>query len=311
MGPPAAVPRTRIEAAEREAAWAARKLDGEADPRRAREYRKVRKRAREEAGRLSGGAPPGEGAMPEFLVIGAQKGGTAFFYHLLTRHPLVAPAQRKEIHYFDRYHELGDEWYRWRFPRAPGADGSGRGTISGEATPNYLYNPLVPRRAAGTVPGARLLALLRNPVERAYSHYQMMVRLGHESETFEDALEAEGARIAADAGDPDGFAARRHTYASRGLYAEQLERWLGLFPRERLLVQKSEDFFARPAEVLGRAQDFLGLPRLRPTPADLSVGRHEGGYAEPLAPATRARLEDHYRPHNERLYGLLGRDLGW
>jgi hypothetical protein len=153
---------------------------------------------------------------------------------------------------------------------------------------------------AALVPDARLIALLRDPVTRAYSQYQLDVRRGLELRSFEAAL---GAQIddAATAG--VGTA----SYVARGRYAEQLDRLFTFFPRDRVLVLRSEDLFETPAETLARLFDFLGL-----RVANVSLRTRPGRpMYEPMPPAARARLVEYFRPHNERLYDLLGCDLGW
>ena len=138
----------------------------------------------------SGG--PKIGALPDFVIIGAQRSGTGRLYGLLTRHPDVERASVKEVHYFDRPDNFrrGIEWYRRRFPAR--RRGSQR-HITGEATPSYLVDPPVPERIAEAVPEVRLIVLLRDPVARAYSHFHMAYRKGNETRSFEEAVEEEQA----------------------------------------------------------------------------------------------------------------------
>jgi hypothetical protein len=237
---------------------------------------------------------PDIGALPDFIIIGAQKGGTSFLYHLLTRHPLVEPAARKELHFFDGpgFFEKGAEWYRRCFPRPKWYDG--RKSITGEATPYYLFDPPVAERMAGVVPQARLIALLRNPIDRAYSHYQMQVKRSTETRTFEEAI------------------GQQHSlYLSKGIYIDQLLRWFEFFSKEQMLLLKSEDFFQRPVETLKVVLDFLDLPAWEPEASELQERRHEGGYGQKMDPATRRRLETYFEPYNQRLYEYLGVDFGW
>lgn len=132
--------------------------------------------------------------LPDFVIIGAQKSGTSFFYNLLTRHPQIEKAATKEVHFFSRYYDLGPSWYNSHFPFPRQKDASN--PLTGEATPYYLLHPLAARRAADTIPQARLIVMLRNPVDRAYSHYQHQVRMGNEPlPSFEEAIAAEGTRI--------------------------------------------------------------------------------------------------------------------
>jgi hypothetical protein len=259
----------------------------------------------------------GSGTLPDFLIIGAKKSGTTYLYHLLTQHPLVEPAASKELHFFDVHFDLGVEWYR-RFFSAPRWE-DGRKTITGEATP-YISHSLTPERVAQVVPGARLIALLRDPVERAYSDYQMVARKDREHKTFEEAIgAAENVRPPDDEVDDTpnrrgraGPGHSRHGYLSRSIYVDQLLRWSEFFPREQLLVLKSEDFFEKPIEILKVVLQYLELPEWEPGEEVLEGGkRNEGGYEERMDPATRKRLEVYFEPHNRRLYDFLGTDFGW
>ncbi len=234
------------------------------------------------------------GALPDFVIIGAQKGGTSFLYYLLTRHPLVEPAARKELHFFDQPERFnsGAGWYRRCFPQAGLKDG--RRSITGEATPSYLFDPPVAKRMAEVVPQARLIALLRNPVDRAYSHYQMQVKRGTEPSPFEEAIE------------------QQHTsYVSRGIYVDQLLRWFTFFGKEQMLILKSEDFFERPVETLKVVLTFLDLPDWQPEASELHRRRYTGTYKQKMDPSTRRRLEAYFEPYNQRLYECLDVDFGW
>jgi hypothetical protein len=260
---------------------------------------------------LAGNELSGIGTLPDFLIIGAKKCGTTFLYHLLARHPLVEPAASKELHFFDVHFDLGVEWYRRFFSTPRWVDG--RRTITGEATP-YIAHPLSPERIAGVVPQARLIALLRDPVERAYSDYQMVARKGRETLTFEGTI---GAAENVQRPDKEGevrasLGGARHGYLSRSIYVDQLLRWREHFPTQQLLVLKSEDFFENPKETLKVVLEFLDLPEWEPGAEELEGGkRNEGRYEQEMDPSTRRRLEEYFEPHNRRLYDLLGVDFGW
>ena len=259
----------------------------------------------------------GKGRLPDFVVIGAKKCGTTLLYHLLTQHPYVDPAAKKELHYFDVLFEEEDvEWYRRCFPQPTWKDG--RRTITGEGTPGYLFHPLAPERMVQAVPQARLIALLRNPVDRAYSDYHQGVRKGREPRTFEEAieqaLEAEETRPldeedeASEHEDHAGPDNMRRGHLSRGIYVDQLLRWSEYFSEEQMLVLKSEDFFERPSEALKPVLDFLDLPDWEPEASEI---RNKGNYEQAMDPAIRQRLEEFFEPHNRRLYEYLGVDFGW
>jgi len=242
-----------------------------------------------------------EGPLPDFVVIGTQKGGTSFFYRLVTEYPLVKKAAAKELHFFDHKFAEGVGWYRRCFLEGERVDG--QRTITGEASPSYLFDPQVPQRMARIIPDARLIALLRNPVDRAYSHYQMEVGRGKEARSFEEATEEEMISVEGKGNSVDV----PHAYLRRGLYAEQLERFSFFGDRNQLLVIKSEELFTRRLEILERVWRFLRLPPFESTLAP-PAGR---ATYEPMDPATRRRLEGFFAPHNERLYDLLNTDFGW
>lgn len=247
--------------------------------------------------------------LPDFLILGAQKAGTTALYEYLRRHPDLTGPSWKEVSFFDRHWVRGVKWYRGNFPNRART----RGKLVGEASPSYVFHPLGPARVQEVVPDARLVALVRNPVDRALSHYHHEVALGREPLSFEDALAAEDERLRGEVdrmlADP-GYFSREwwgHTYKARGRYAEQLERWLAVFPAEQLLVVPSDDLSADPAGTHARVLEFLDA---RPHRLDSYPRVYERQY-EPMSPETRERLAAEFEEPNRRLYELLGRDLGW
>lgn len=250
-------------------------------------------------------------SMPDFVVVGAPKCGTTSLYSFLCSHPKVEPALTKEIHYFDQPHkyEMGDLWYRHNFPASVSLRRAG--ALTGEATTTYLFHPLAPARMSRSAPGAKIIAMLRDPVDRAYSEYHMIMRAGMEYMSFEDALAAEDARTLGErrraASDPKmrPFYTHNYSYAAKGMYAEQLERWARYYGG-RMLVETLEDMRRDPRGVAGRVLEFLGLD-----PAGALPGKLNEGEYGPMSSSTRKSLAERFAPHNERLYGLLGRDLGW
>ena len=248
--------------------------------------------------------------LPQFLIVSVERGGTTSLYRYLTQHPRVAPAFRKEVDFFDFNWTRGLDWYRAHFPlRRPGA----RARITGEATPYYLYHPQVPARIARTLPDVRLVALLRNPVERAFSHYQMNVRQGKETLSFAEAIEGEGERVRAEwarleQGEIEFSEAHyKFGYLARGIYVDRLKAWHKHFAPERLLVVRSEDLYADPAGTTARVTEFLGLP---PAPLRDAKAYNQKPYS-PIDTGLRRRLADYFAPHNQRLYEYLGRSFGW
>jgi hypothetical protein len=260
--------------------------------------------------------------LPDFVVIGGQRCGTSSLYKYLSAHPLIVPSLRKEIRYFSGRYDEGEAWYRAHFAsrvhRYVLARRHGRVPLTFEATPAYLFHPLAASRAAQVLPDVRLVAMLRNPVDRALSHYHHSVRRGWETLSFADALAAEPERLADHgerlAADPTYSSNDylRYSYASRGFYDEHLKSWLARFGHDRLLVLRSEDLFERPVDTLHRLMDFVGLPQWAP---DRLTNHSYGGAPRPVSdemPASvRRELEDRFRASNQRLTVLVGDDVSW
>jgi hypothetical protein len=242
--------------------------------------------------------------LPDFIIGGAPRSGTTWLYHLLARHPgvhMAAPV-RPEPKFFlvDEHYAKGLDWYSRRWFEAAPAE-----AVCGEKSTNYLESPDAARRIARHVPRVRLVFILRDPVERAWSNYLWSRMNGMESETFERALALEAQRERDLA--PELRFARPHAYFSRGLYAEQLEPWFELFPRESILCLRCEDIDARPHVLVERLHRFIGVPP-RPADADglgmINMADSEGE-AQPPEQAS-ALLRRRYAEANRRLAALLG-----
>lgn len=262
---------------------------------------------------------------PEYLVIGAKKGGTTSVANWLAQHPQVMGMiprwqSAKSPHYFDINYWRGPDWYRSHFPTAGARVRQGRKVgaepVVGESSPYYLFHPAAPERIAHTLPEVRLIAILREPVSRAYSNYWDRRATGHEDlPSFEEALAAEPARLSRASEerlrDPRAYDADHdhHAYLRRGEYAAQLRRYLDHVDRDRLLVLSFDDLREDRAAAFDRVQSFLGLERAGDA-VTLESRNVRSGYP-PIDPATAARLREHYAPHNRELEELLGRELGW
>lgn len=261
---------------------------------------------------VAGGALRGFGmatsplrGLPDFLLIGSKRCGSTSLFAYLLEHPDVVPlfpaaAGKKGTHYFDRNSSRSMAWYRSHFPvRA-------RHRACGEASTYYFCHPYSAERAARAAPRAKVIALLREPAERAFSQYRDEVKNGHETLGFAAALAAEPARIEPELArmraDPHyhSFVHEHLAYLSWGRYAEHLTAWLQVFPAEQVLVVRSEDMFARPHEVYRRVTSFLGL-----RPFTATFRRHNDAPAARTSDATMAWLREYYEPHNQRLTDLL------
>jgi hypothetical protein len=253
---------------------------------------------------------------PGFILIGAQRCGTTSLFRALTAHPLVVPPPfHKGVNYFDLNYYRGAHWYRAHFPvaeiarRRAGRQGP---PVAFEASGYYLYHPWAMERLGRDMPGIKLVAMLRDPVERAFSAHKHELARGYEQEDFERALALEDARLAGEIermrADPAyaSFAHRHHSYRRRGQYAEQLERVFEFFPRAQVHVIDSADYFSQPALEYQRLLEFLGLPPVKPRFA--AANARPG---PPMDARCRRMLEEHFAPHDERLATLLGRRPGW
>lgn len=258
--------------------------------------------------------------LPDFLVIGAMRSGTSSLFKYLTQHPEIAPSLRKEVEYFTRHHDRGELWYRQHFALSRhqrAATLRQRRVLAFEATPYYLYAPRCPERAYRLLPKAKLIALLRDPVERAFSDYEHMVRLGFETLSFADAVQAEPARLAPElarmAEDPMYFSPTHHhfSYVSRGRYAEQIRRWVQHYPRGSILLIESKHLYQDPAETFLRILDFLDVSLWAP-PSFRNysyVGRPPD--RSRIDPGVRHELMDTYAADDRALHSLLGVMPSW
>lgn len=246
--------------------------------------------------------------LPDFIIIGTQKGGTSSLYNALVQHPQILKAARKEVHFFDQYYERGLDWYRQQFPACQ------PGQVTGEASPFYMAHPRVAERIARDCPDTRLIVMLRNPADRAISHYQQEYRRKHDLADLARALAEEDARTAKDwAALKRGELltrsnAQRFSYRQRGYYARQLAPYFALFPRSRIFILQSEAYFQSPYDLLPGIYRFLGVdPGFRP--ADLSI--RKPGHYEKILDAIYHDLMEHYAQENETLFDMIGERYNW
>ncbi|WP_404828600.1 sulfotransferase domain-containing protein [Spongiactinospora rosea] len=269
---------------------------------------------------VTGRLTAGHRVLPGFLIIGAQRCGTTSLYRALSQHPLVLkPVLRKGVHYFDMAYEHEMRWYRAHFPlRATAARLHrmyGHRPVAFESSPYYLFHPLAAARIAKELPGVKLIVLVRDPVERAYSAHAHELARGYEREPcFERAVLLEDERLA---GEPERLSAdpragshahRHHAYLARGRYAEQLARIEPLVGRDHLLVVDSHRFFTSPAAVYAEVLRFLGLPELTVPGFACHNARPR---AAPMPARLRRRLAAHFEPWDSRLTPWLGHPPSW
>ena len=255
-----------------------------------------------------------EHSLPNFLIIGAQKAGTTSLYGYLYQHPQILRARKKEVHYFDLNYSNGLQWYRSHFAPRHLIDTYPR-RITGEASPYYLFHPLSASRIHCDLPGVKLIVLLRNPVDRAISHYFHAVQKGEEDLPIWRAFEEEEHRLEMEFEkmllDPSyqSTAFQRHSYKARGIYVTQIERFMELFGMDDILILKAEDMFQDYRQTLHMTYAFLGVdPGHLPA---ITKAKNVGTYPKHIPPGIRDYLNDYFRPYNEQLYNYLDRDFGW
>ena len=264
----------------------------------------------------AGQATSGLRATPDFVLAGVQRSGTTSLFRALMAHPqVVRPTFHKGVNYFDVNYDEGPAWYAGHFPlRATARLRTVRagGPAVFEASGYYLFHPLAIERLARDLPDAKVVVMLRDPVERAFSAWKHETARGFETETFERAIELEDDRTAgeeermrADAA-YESFAHRHQSYLHRGHYADQIERALTHLPREQLHLLESTDFWNRPEETFLELTRFLDVSPTLPAHFDQYNARPGS-----MDPATRTRLRDYYAPHDERLAEHLGHQPSW
>lgn len=246
---------------------------------------------------------------PDFIIIGAQKCGTSSLFKYLEQHPDIILPDRKELHFFDQFYPRGLDWYRAQFP----ADSLSNNFTTGEASPYYIFHPHAASRIKAHFPEIKLIVLLRNPVVRAYSHFQMQKARKAEKREFTEAMEYELSHIHSEhqriIRDENYISVlhKRFSYLSRGHYDEQIIMWFEHFPKQQFYFIRSEDFFSDPSSDLKHLYDFLGVRSI--LPADLSPMNM--GHYPPLEPKVLEFLNQYYEDKNTRLPGLIGAKFQW
>ena len=263
-----------------------------------------------------GALTSGQRLAPDFIVLGAQRAGTTTMFRLLSEHPqVVRPTASKGIGFFDLNYDKGMRWYLGHFPlevvgRRKVADGAAH---TFESSGYYLFHPMAAERMARDLPGVTVIAMVRDPVDRAYSAHSHELGRGFETEPFERALELEEQRLAGAhqrlTSDPrfHSFEHRHHAYLARGRYAEQIERYVAAMGAERVVIVDADAFFADPQTEFGELCRRLGLREWRPE----KVERWNARSRETMSADLRQRLMDHFAPHDEHLARLMGRTPSW
>ncbi|NNF56064.1 MAG: sulfotransferase [Acidimicrobiales bacterium] len=259
---------------------------------------------------------------PDYLIIGTKRGGSTSLARWVLEHPNVAPLfpareTRKGTYFFDVNYDRGERWYRSHFPTrtslAIRSRQQSQPLMVGEAVPYYLHHPHAAARARAFAPAANIIALLRDPTDRAYGHWGERTRNGVEWLSFPDALAAEDERLAGEEdrmlADPSyqSFAHQHYSYVDQGRYERGLRRWMHHWPAEQLLVLRSEDMYSDPARIYAQVTDFLGLPRFEPE-AFAAWNMKASSVIEPIV---ETQLRATLAPSVQAVEELLGRPMGW
>ncbi|MEG4027523.1 MULTISPECIES: tetratricopeptide repeat protein [unclassified Microcoleus] len=238
---------------------------------------------------------------PNFIIIGSQRCGTTSLYTYLAQHPQILTPIKKEMDFFSWHFDRGIDWYLAHFPPMP----PGEEFVTGEASPSYFDYREAPERLYSAFPEAKLIVLLRNPVDRAISQFYRLTDLNWEARSLDRVISDEIERLNQNPeyiiGEEPG------NYLARGRYIEFIKNWLAFFPQEQLLIVKSEDFYAGAATIVQQVLEFLELPEYQLSEYQ---NANPGSY-QPVTPSVRAWLRDYFRPYNQQLEEYLGRKLDW
>ncbi|MFN4298140.1 MAG: sulfotransferase domain-containing protein [Thermaurantimonas sp.] len=234
------------------------------------------------------------------VIIGAQKSGTSTLYEWLRAQHGIVPSIEKELHYFDFHYQKGKEYYLSRFENREGA-------LLLEASPMYLFHPHVPKRMHAQFSDAKLIVLLRNPVDRAWSQYRMNVRRGIEKLGFQAALRFEKLRMLASSADVPESRFQNYSYAQRGLYSLQISRWLRYFSRNQLFIAVYEHFFANPNQGLDNLEKFLCI---KLSDREITKYSYNTGEGYIISDELRIKISSIFAKEVQKLKHLITPDFG-
>ena len=252
--------------------------------------------------------------LPDFIIIGSMKCGTTSLYYDICEHPCVSPAAYDEIGFFDSNFHLGLNWYRSMFPTKRRIEDIRRKegvAITGEDTPFYFWNPVAAKRIQKLLPNIKLITILRNPIDRAYSEYQDVVSSESNSPSFETFIENEINTRRKDSSliTEENFEIfnQKNSYLLKGIYVDQLKIWAGLFPKEQIFTLSTENLNSEPITALESVFQYLNLPDYKIK----NTQRQKQKKYVPMNSQTRKILIEFFKPHNERLFKFIGKKFDW
>jgi len=252
--------------------------------------------------------------LPDFIIIGSMKCGTTSLYYDICEHPCASPAAYDEIGFFDSNFHLGLNWYRSMFPTKRRIEDIRRKegvAITGEDTPFYFWNPVAAKRIQKLLPNIKLITILRNPIDRAYSEYQDLVSSESNSPSFETFIENEINTRRKDSSliTEENFEIfnQKNSYLLKGIYVDQLKIWAGLFPKEQIFTLSTENLNSEPITALESVFQYLNLPDYKIK----NTRRQKQKKYVPMNSQTRKILIEFFKPHNERLFKFIGKKFDW
>lgn len=256
--------------------------------------------------------------LPSFIIAGFPRCGTTSLYNYLIEHPSIVSALTKEIRFFGQNYVNGFNWYKLFFPTIFSKFKINKkfrkNFMTGEASATYVHHPLTPIRIKKVLPEIKIIILLRNPVERAFSQYFKTMKLGREPLTFDQAIEEENKRLEGEwesmSKEENYYSEKYHNYSylTAGMYIDKLKPWFDTFNDDQILILQSEDLYDDPQGIFNDTLKFLNLPSYK-----LPKFERYNFYEDKpmLDDNTRKKLDDFFRLHNERLYKFLGRNFHW
>ena len=254
--------------------------------------------------------------LPNFFVIGPGRTGTTSLYHYLDQHPCITKSAYDELGYFDDNFHLGFNWYRSLFPTKftqQKVESKHKKFLTYDVTPGYIRRPWAARRISSYFPNTKLISVLRNPVDKTYSHYNLGVNGGNEKRSFEEVIKYDLKQLE---NFSDSYSKKsddyfknviENSFVARGFYLEQLDIWFKLFPKKQILIIKSEDLANKTTEVIQDIFNFLELPEYKIK----DVSKHRVSDYSKMNSSTRKTLIEFFRPYNKKLYEFLDRDFCW
>jgi hypothetical protein len=248
--------------------------------------------------------------LPSFINIGEAKCGTTSLFNYMIQHPNILPSFKKEAHFFDLTFDKGINFYKSFFP----IQITNQNCITGEKTPYYLSHPLVADRIAKTFPFIKLILLLRNPIDRAFSHYHQQFSRNYETLSFENALKEEESRLKGEEEKMikdhfyQSYPHRHYSYLKRGRYFEHISKWLKYFKKDQFLILTTEELNQDPQKTMNKIFDYLQLSSFN---IKIISKSKKGTYKDQMDDKTRKDLIEYFKPYNENLYKFMNKDFGW